>query len=457
MPTIRRLFGFTDDAVAGGSGYDALTGGVVPDATSFLPVTTANFEAGIERIGREDEVRGRRGATRPRPFRAAPSMSFSVGTYRSVVEKLARKCLGGTDTVTGSGSTPIAHNLGVLGFGSTALPCIHTQLVRDDLNHKMAGGSINRLSFSFPLDGEGTLEAEVMGTYAAHFASAAPTASFSGLSEDVMMLRDAQAYLDGTTPVAEVQTITITGTPTGGTFTLTYRGQTTSAIAYNAVNTAVDTALEALTTIGTGGVTVTGGPGPATPYVVTFADTMTDPDQLIATSSLTGGTNPTITVTTTTPSYGTAIQDLQGFDFSFSNNLERKWYAKRNVVTQVLGSPAKTYKLWFPQENKLGAAQDVTYSIQFGNPSAAQELARDYAQVQKLVFEVVGGPLATTPVGAELLRITLYNAVHTGGGGEALAARDDMTARFEGGGFYSEADSADIKFEVVNASVTPIT
>src|SRR3954465_8763162 len=53
-------------------------------------------------------------------------------------------------------------------------------------------------------------------------------------------------------PVAgtnEVQTITVTGTPTGGTFTLTYSTQTTAAIAYNATAAAVQTALEALSNI----------------------------------------------------------------------------------------------------------------------------------------------------------------------------------------------------------------
>lgn len=104
---------------------------------------------------------------------------------------------------------------------------------------------------------------------------------------------------------SEVQTITITGTPTGGTFTLTYRGQTTSAIAYNATNSTVDAALEALSTIGAGNVTVTGGPGPGTPYVVTFASALAAKAiyPLTAANSLTGGTSPTITITETTPGY----------------------------------------------------------------------------------------------------------------------------------------------------------
>ncbi len=100
----------------------------------------------------------------------------------------------------------------------------------------------------------------------------------------------------------EVQTVTITGTPTGGTFTLTFGGQTTSGIAYNAIASAVQTALQALSTIGTSNATVTGGPGPGTPYVVTFTGALasTNVAQMTATSSLTGGSTPAVAVTTTT-------------------------------------------------------------------------------------------------------------------------------------------------------------
>jgi hypothetical protein len=100
----------------------------------------------------------------------------------------------------------------------------------------------------------------------------------------------------------EAQTVTITGTPTGGSFTLTFNGQTTGTIAYNAAATAVQTALIALSNIDTGDVTVTGGPGPGTPYVVTFGGQYADENvpQMTATPSFTGGTSPNVTVTTTT-------------------------------------------------------------------------------------------------------------------------------------------------------------
>lgn len=102
----------------------------------------------------------------------------------------------------------------------------------------------------------------------------------------------------------EVQTLTTTGTPTGGNFTLVYDGRTTGTIAFNSAASAVDTALEALPNIGTGGVTCAGGPLP-TGVTVTFDGASTQkrphPNLALGTNSLTGGTTPNINVVDTTP------------------------------------------------------------------------------------------------------------------------------------------------------------
>lgn len=104
----------------------------------------------------------------------------------------------------------------------------------------------------------------------------------------------------------EVQTITITGSPTGGTFTLamTRNGvtRTTPALAYNATPAAVQAALEALDNIGTGSVVVSGGPLPGTALTATFGGALGSENvpQLAATGSFTGGTSPAIAVATTT-------------------------------------------------------------------------------------------------------------------------------------------------------------
>lgn len=102
----------------------------------------------------------------------------------------------------------------------------------------------------------------------------------------------------------EVQTVTITGTPTGGTFTLTFQGATTSAIAYNATAATVLAALTALANIAHGGVAVTGSAGG--PYTVTFQGALggRNVPSLVAAGSLTGGTSPSVDVATATPGVG---------------------------------------------------------------------------------------------------------------------------------------------------------
>jgi hypothetical protein len=102
----------------------------------------------------------------------------------------------------------------------------------------------------------------------------------------------------------EVQQVAITGSPTGGTFTLTYSGQTTAGIAWNAAASAVQSALEALSNIAVGDVAVTGGPLPGTPVLVEFTGALASTNVAQMTTSgasLTGGSTPASAVTTVTP------------------------------------------------------------------------------------------------------------------------------------------------------------
>ena len=73
---------------------------------------------------------------------------------------------------------------------------------------------------------------------------------------------------------------------TGGTYTLEHNGQITAPIAHNASAATVKAALEALSNVTPGSVTVTGGPGNLTgssPYFVTFAGA--NPNELYAEAS----------------------------------------------------------------------------------------------------------------------------------------------------------------------------
>lgn len=98
----------------------------------------------------------------------------------------------------------------------------------------------------------------------------------------------------------EVQTVTITGSPSGGNFTLTFGGQTTANIAHNATAATVQSSLEALSTIGTGNVSVSGSAGG--PYTVTFQNDLgyTNVAAMTTANTFTGGTSPASAVATTT-------------------------------------------------------------------------------------------------------------------------------------------------------------
>src|SRR5262249_31428910 len=99
----------------------------------------------------------------------------------------------------------------------------------------------------------------------------------------------------GKAAVNEVQTITITAT--GGTFTITFNGATTGTLNWNDTAAAVQTALEGLSSIGTGNVSVSLN---SKVYTVTFQNGLggQNVNQMTTDSSaLTGGT---ATVNTTT-------------------------------------------------------------------------------------------------------------------------------------------------------------
>lgn len=106
---------------------------------------------------------------------------------------------------------------------------------------------------------------------------------------------------------ASVQSIAVSGTPTGGTFTLAFDGIQTAPIAYDAAMADVEAALNALAGIASqGGVTATGGPLGTAPIVVTFGvdglqSAITAPPQG---NKLTGGTSAAAAVTVTTAGNG---------------------------------------------------------------------------------------------------------------------------------------------------------
>lgn len=133
---------------------------------------------------------------------------------------------------------------------------------------------------------------------------ALPIRAQDGLPANANPLMNAGVPSDGT---SEIQTLTIGGTPTAGTFTIRYDGFTTSAITWSATNATllsnINTALNALPNLADGeavatATSLTAGIGT---IAITFSGNSAKlaVNLAVATSALTG-TAPTAAITETT-------------------------------------------------------------------------------------------------------------------------------------------------------------
>jgi hypothetical protein len=156
----------------------------------------------------------------------------------------------------------------------------------------------------------GTRTLSVNGQVTGALAYDATPATIKSALEALSNVEVNDILVDSIASANEVQTITLGGGNSGGTFTITFNGQTTAAIAFNALGSAVQSALEALSNIAPGDVAVTGGAGG--PYVVTFSGVyaLENVPLMTTTPSLTGGTNTA--VVTSTQSTNRNIYSFQG-------------------------------------------------------------------------------------------------------------------------------------------------
>lgn len=182
--------------------------------------------------------------------------------------------------------------------------------------------------------------------------------------------------------IAEVQTLDTAGTPTGGTFKLTYRGvpgtvvaEETSALTFDEAAADVDAALEALTSIGAADVVCAGGALP-TDITITFATLLADKSILPikpTTVALTGGADSAVTIVRTTPGSAgwTEIEDVtdagieivmeySGKDVRQLGRIEPHeekllTYGAKSIKFQTYDSTEATLALALPDSDTSGA------------------------------------------------------------------------------------------------------
>jgi hypothetical protein len=160
-------------------------------------------------------------------------------------------------------------------------------------------------------------------------------------------------YFNAGAPIAgtsAVQTVTLGGTPTGGSFQLTFSGQTTAAIAWTATDATlaanIAAALNALTNVGPSGVAGavgTGSSGIGT-YTVTFQNQnaeLTVPTMLVAANHLLG-TSPTVAVAVTTTGVSSTIRGALPGTVVYDYTVPKGWVnvnPNRNTQQFVRNGP----------------------------------------------------------------------------------------------------------------------
>lgn len=182
-----------------------------------------------------------------------------------------------------------------------------------------------------------------------------------------------QNYVPGK---VEIESVSELGNPTGGTFTLSFAAangtEMTGGIPYNATAAQVEGNLDGLAAIqAMGGVKCAGGPLPTTPVSVSFPYSGPQPLFTVNSSGLSGGTNPSATVT----------QTQQGTASTFvTEGLYWRTYSSAPVVL----SPAGLMPI------QINANGEVVGYVSLGNGSSPW----DYCKVN------VSSPSAATMIGS---------------------------------------------------------
>lgn len=128
---------------------------------------------------------------------------------------------------------------------------------------------------------------------------------------------------------SERQTITLTGEPTGGVFTLTFGAQETDELPWDATAAEVQAALEALSTIGAGNIVCAGTDLPAGSVACTFAGDLANADvgAITGADELTGGTDPGVSI---------AQNGFTGSELAFislaASGSQTVWFGERGLA-----------------------------------------------------------------------------------------------------------------------------
>ncbi|MHC4555825.1 MAG: flagellar filament capping protein FliD [Planctomycetota bacterium] len=165
------------------------------------------------------------------------------------------------------------------------------------------------LSITLTYNANGSSATLTLPTMAVLTEGGSTTADLSGFAESgftqTQAAQNSLIQVDGYpsgSAVSEIQTMTRDPYPNNGTYTLTYEGQTTAAIDYSASPSEIQTALEALSTVSAGDITVDGLANGLDDGAVTFTfnTTLGDVSMISADGTNLGPDSSPVTVEETT-------------------------------------------------------------------------------------------------------------------------------------------------------------
>lgn len=188
-----------------------------------------------------------------------------------------------------------------------------------------------------------------------------------------VLRRFQKVWIDYNVLSNEKQKIILSGGPTGGTWSLTFAGQTATGLAHDISDSALATALEALSNIGAGDVSVarSGTGSAADPYIYTveFINALKGVDHALMTSSntFTGGTSPGVAISVVTEGGVSTAYTDQPFQLNYSGGTDQAValpaYSKDHVVKNAKGADLDESALVYSK----GTTVDLDYIVTGSN------------------------------------------------------------------------------------------
>ncbi|MDB2215398.1 phage tail protein [Mycobacteroides abscessus] len=195
---------------------------------------------------------------------------------------------------------------------------------------------------------------------------------------------------------AQVHTLKVTGSPTGGTLTVTAGGDTTSALPYNASAAAVQAAIEGLDAVGTGNVLVSGTSiSDSNGFTITYiGDKLGSTVVTSATGSLTGGTTPAANVTVTTAPNGwkmtghTSRDDLPEFGKDGGDTEVKGSWQNKALRETLSGDPRVDFVTAILEQFDRGNLE-LYYGEDDSNEDGVFNVDGDFAPVERALLIVI--------------------------------------------------------------------